>query len=171
MKRATLAITLLAVLGGCTHTRGLEGQPWSQINAQAGRSEATVELASGERVAARSLHLAPDVATWVDPASGDLRSVPTADVVAVRFADRQRGALEGAGIGLAAGAIVGGTVGGFAALREAGYFPREGNPDDTAVLVGAGAGGLVGAALGSLLGAARRSHVVHPLPAASGRGR
>ena len=160
MLRACLIVIAAALLTGCTHTRTFDAyslETRATVNKRAERATSTVVLISGEQVTARSLHVAPDVTTWVDPKNGEVRSAPTAEVASVRFTSRGRGVLEGLGIGFAVGiglgALVGADIGtnndGTASNAAAGALVG-------AVLLGvpfgvpsAGIGGLVGLAVGS----------------------
>ena len=160
MPTRSLLVVLALVAGGCTHTHSLAGAPSrAEVNGRAPTVTATVALASGDTVRARSLHLALDVTTWTDEA-GELRSAPTANVVSVRFQDPRRGAWEGAGLGLAVGVPVGVGIGAFWEFGERGL---SGDPD-RAALVGLAVGAAVASGLGALLGRARRSQTVYARP-------
>ena len=147
------------LLSGCTTALPASGTlapgpalPRADINGRALRSEATLTLATGESVAARALHVAPDLATWLDPDSGRLHSAATADIIAVRVADRRSRTVRGAVLGAIAGGLVGLGVGALWESVEGGDAAAEG-------LVG---GTLVGAGVGALLGHA--SSASRPLP-------
>ena len=166
---------LLLWLPACTHTRTVEvASPEAQraINVRVERRTARVALAGGSAVSVRALHVAPDVTTWIDPATGKTGSAPTAEVVSVQFTNRGRGLLEGLGLGLVVGAG-GGALVGLATYEE----PRPGelcifcSRSDSALL-GAVFFGMVGTGLGGLIGLARGSRIVHiaPPPAGSRRG-
>jgi hypothetical protein len=139
------ALFLALLLAGCTQTRALDaGSPASRsaIEARAERAATTVVLSTGERASARALRLDADGASWFDPVTGEARSVPYTEVRAVRIARPGRGAL----VGLAAGALVGGTLGSAAALRADGAL---GGPAPGAYLAGGlGIGALLGTAAG-----------------------
>ena len=158
MRPALLVLAALAlVAGGCVHAHGLSDSR-ARVNDRARAAPATLTLATGETARAHALHLAPDLATWTD-GEGRARSAPAADVVAVRFESRRRGALEGAAFGLAAGAVLGVGLGVF---WEFGRSGLGGDPDPAAA-VGAAAG--AGAGLGALVGSAHRSRTVYARPA------
>ncbi|WP_412062612.1 hypothetical protein [Rubrivirga sp. IMCC45206] len=108
MRTILLAAALLA---GCTSNRSLDATSpgaAAEINAQGQRQAALLALASGETTTARHLHVAPDVTTWLDAATGDLRSAPTAEVARIQFRHHGRGALEGAGVGVLLAAVAAG---------------------------------------------------------------
>ncbi|MGB3544836.1 hypothetical protein [Rubrivirga sp.] len=114
-----LALILLLVASGCVQTSALdlESAPLrSDINDRAALETTLVTLAWGETVRARLFHIAPDVATWLDPKTRRFRSVPASDVARVRFVHRGRGALEGGGLGLL-------VAGGLAAATYAAAVP------------------------------------------------
>ena len=148
-----------ALLSGCATARPASEPlgsgpplPRADVNGRAHRSEARLTLATGESVAARALHVAPDLTTWLDPASGRLRSAPSADVLAVRFVSRHRRTVRGAVIGCLVGAVVGLGAGALIESVEGG----------DAAVVGLVGGTVVGAGLGALLG--RASSAPRPMP-------
>ena len=154
--RLTLLLVLI-VLGGCRHTRSLDP---TRLNARATRQPAALVLTDGQRLEARALHVAPDVTTWLDPATGAARSVPTSELASATVVDRSRGTLEGLGIGLATGAVLGTGAG---ALWE---FGRNGLSRDSnsAGAWGAAVGGGIGGGLGALIGRRRGSRWVYFRP-------
>ena len=157
-------VVVVVVLAGCTQTRTLapdDPHRWDEVNGRGGRGEgAVVTLASGEAVRARAVHVAPDVATWLDPETGDGRSAPTGDVVSVTFSDPGRGALQGLAIGGTLGALLGMSAGTFVD-----FVDDFGGPGD-ATVVGMLVGGAVAGGLGALAGRARggRTAFLHPAP-------
>lgn len=157
-------LALLTLLTGCTTTQALDATTpglRSAINEQATRRQAVVTLRSGERMPAASLHLAPDVTTWIDPETGAGRSASTDDIVDVRFVHRRRGALEGVGAGLAAAAVGAGVA--LAAYPSNEWVTNT----DAALIVGVGTG-IPLASLGALVGAARGSRTVYARPEVEG---
>ena len=124
----------------------------AEINGRSPRSAASLTLATGEVVDADALHIAQDLTTWFDPATGTLRTASTADVLAVRVTDRRSQTIRGAVIGAIAGGLVGLGVG---ALWES----VEGGDAAAVGLIG---GTAVGAGIGALLGHA--SSAPRPLP-------
>ncbi len=110
MKYVMPLVTLAVLLGGCAHSRPFdpaapEGR--AEVNAQVGGRSTVVVLTSGERAEAESLRLAPDGASWIEPETGEARSVALAEVRAVQVPARSRGALEGFVIGVVIGAGLG----------------------------------------------------------------
>ena len=158
------------MLAGCTHTRPLDASAElrrAEVNERAKRSSAILTLVTGERVSVQALHMAPDLATWVDPARGAARSSPTADVAAVEFVGRGRGALEGLGLGLVIGAGAGAATG-LATYEDGGRRPGEWcilvcSAGDAALLLGSFAG-IVGSGVGFLAGLLRGSRSVYEFP-------
>lgn len=171
MLRSWPLIALLLV--GCTHTRSFDTRAAdpttdamrAEVNERAEQSDARGTLLTGERVVARSLHIAPDVTTWLDPATGATRSAPTTDVLEVRFTRRGNRALQGAGIGLTAGVGTGAVLGYAlgddcpeAGLSGVGCFDRASSAVIFGIflgVVGTAAGGVVGLVQGSRIEYAR----------------
>ena len=153
----------LALLAGCTQTRTLapdDPYAWDEVNGRGGRGEAAVvTLAGGETVRAEAVHVAPDVATWLDPATGAGRSAPTADVVSVAFADPGRGALQGLAIGGSLGGLLGMGAGTFVD-----FLDDFGGPG-AATVGGTLVGGAVAGGIGALAGRARGGRTVFLGPA------
>ena len=152
-----VAVGVLSLCSACTHTSALEvSDPAlrADVNERAEGRTARVTLVSGERTRARALHLAAGVATWVDPSTGEVRSVPSADVVRVRFLSRGKGAAEGAGIGLTVASALGGV-----ALIASGNDEFL-SPTAAGLLVGALAA-IHSVPLGALIGTVRGSHTVY----------
>lgn len=166
MKQSLPCVLAALLLVGCNHSRSLAPDAVSRQTGRAGSwvSSATVALASGERARVRSLHVAPDVTTWVDPETGTARSVPTAEVASVQLLNRRRGALEGAGLGAVAGAVGGAALGVVAVSNgwwgSAGDFPG----DAFFVIAGSTNGALIGAGAGGALGLLRGSRTVYEAP-------
>jgi hypothetical protein len=108
--------------------------------------------------------LTDDSTSWRAP-SGDVVSVPTSEVIALRLEtpDRGRGALEGFGLGLVAGAIGGGLFMGLVAGAE------DSDPDSgfvvvtpgEAIAIGAAGLGVVGGVVGLAVGAVRGSRTLY----------
>lgn len=158
-----LAASVLAIFAGCNHMRVLSvdsPNSYSEINQRGEQSTALVTLNSGGTVSARSLHFAPDVVTWMDPWSGEMGSVQTANIKSVQFQSQGSGALEGLGIGLIVG-VVGGTVLGLIATAtepaNCSFFCGTG----TNVVFGIIVVGVPSSVIGGLAGAARGSRSVY----------
>lgn len=151
--RCAIHIALLAaLLGGCAHTHPFnpampEGR--AEFNAQSGRRSTIVVLTSGERAEAQALRLDAVEASWINPETGEARSVPLAEVRTVRVPARGRGALEGFAIGVGIGA----GLGLLAVVVGEGRGPSLGAPS-MGVAVGGGtlAFGMIGALVGVVSG-------------------
>lgn len=157
-----LVVVAALTLAGCTHNRTLEpASPESRthVNARAEGESALVTLRHGEEVRARSLHVAPDVTTWLDPDTSEMRSVPTSELASVRFTDRGRGVLEGLGVGAAYGAGLGVLVGALTGANDDGDFIQF-SPAGGALIGGVFFGG-IGAAIGGLAGLDQGSRTVY----------
>jgi hypothetical protein len=168
MRRIYLLIPGAVFLASCTHTRALDPSAEhvrAVVNERAERSTATLTLATGERFRAQSLHVAPDLVTWMDAASGEDHAIPSSDVISVQFRGRARGAFEGLGIGMlvggGAGALLGAaTYEGDTGEGGAGWCILVCSPSDAALLLGTFMA-LVGGALGLPIGAGVGSRAVY----------
>lgn len=171
MGTAVLATCLLLMISGCTHTRVLPPDARAEINQRGQQSTATLKLNTGERITTRSLHFAPDVVSWVDPVTGRAASRTVTEIVSVQFTKRGRGALQGLGIGLVAGVLIGAVV---FVIDEHNTDPctefcffLDPSPGEAAV-IGAVLVGVPSALLGAAIGGARGSREVflvapHPI--------
>ena len=162
---ARLAVLAVLVLAGCTHSHPLNAaspESRSHVNARAEQKSALVTLYDGEEVRARSLHVAPDVTTWLDPKTGTMRSVPTSELASVRFTDRGRGVLEGLGLGTAIGVVSGAVVGAYAEANgdEGGYVSIE----VPGAILGGAVFGSLGLLIGGIAGVDRGSYTVYTPP-------
>ena len=167
---ARLVVVAALALAGCTHSRSLDAaspESRTHVNARAEEEFALVTLHDGEEVRARGLHVAPDVTTWLDPDTDEMRSVPTSNLASVRFTDRGRGVLEGTGIGTAIGFAFGVGVGAGAYLgleENDGISIIQVSPAGGVLIVGAGFG-FLGLLIGGVAGLDGGSRTVYALPA------
>ncbi len=167
---AILPIWMIGVLAvllvGCTHTRILNvsaADARAAINERASRGDAIITLDTGERVTtSRSLHVAPDVVTWIDPASDEIRSVSPSELVSVQFLSRGRGALEGLGFGFLVGTVVGAALG--AAVTSDDCFTESDPCPIGGAVVGIVLFGVPSAGVGALVGVARGARYVYKVP-------
>ncbi|MEP0548577.1 MAG: hypothetical protein ABJF88_16700 [Rhodothermales bacterium] len=164
--RSRLLVLAALTITGCTHSRPFDAtSPDSRagVNTRAESESALVTLDGGEQVRARGLHIAPDATTWIDPSTGEMRSVPTSELASVRFTDRGRGVLEGLGLGAVYGAGLGVVVGAVGGANDDGeiiqFSPVGG------ALVGSVLFGAAGAVIGGLAGLDQGSRTVYGTPA------
>jgi hypothetical protein len=177
-----LLFLILLALTGCRSTRPIEGSSpyrFVALNAEGSRQTAVVSLADGRQERARALRVAPDSTSWIDPGTRSVRSVATADVAAVRFTDRSRGALQGGAAAMALGAVAGLAIGlsrpscpydtvedaVFCGITEL-VAPKEALALALALTGGLG-GGVAGAVLGAAVGSQRTYRIVQPPAPAS----
>jgi hypothetical protein len=110
---------LILVAGGCTHRQTIERavaspDAFARANRTLSDQSAEVRLSSGEVFRWQNVRLQPDSAFEMDVATrvvGRAPVVPTSRVIEITTRSRGRGALDGALIGLAAGAIFGVALG------------------------------------------------------------
>jgi hypothetical protein len=182
-----LLLLILLALIGCRSTRPIEGSSpyrFAALNAQGVRQTAVVSLVDGRQERARALRMAPDSTSWIDAGTRSVRSVATAEVAAVRFTDRGRGALQGGTAAMVLGVGVG------FAVRP----PKSSCLYDTVEeafacsivevsmvrpirwalpVAGALVGGAAGAVLGAVVGSHRTYRIAHspaPPPALTSAG-
>lgn len=153
-----LALLLGTVLAGCIHTQSLHVSSPAEraaFNARAEGTEARIALVDGTTSTGHSVRVAPDVTRWTDPQTGP-RSAPTSEIASIRYVDRGRGALEGAGLGFVGGGLFGGLVGtdGGAEPDEMELFTVT--PEQ--ILLGFA---IVGTVIGTFVGMARGSRIVY----------
>jgi hypothetical protein len=141
-------LLLIVSAAGCTTTTPLkvnanEGDELTGLSEEFRGEGISVVLTDGRVFPAIGLHLAPDSTSWFDPA-GELVVVETTEIASIRRVDRDRGRLQGAGLGTLMGMALGGT-----------FMLRSFKNQD--MIVGAhlafGAGALMGAIPGLILGA------------------
>lgn len=164
--RSRLLVLAALTLAGCTHSRPFDAaSPDSRasVNTRAEAESPLVTLHGGEQVSARGLHIAPDATTWIDPSTGEMRSVPTSELASVRFTDRARGVLEGLGLGAAYGVGLGVIVGAVGGATDDSDFIQF-SPVEGALLVGGLFGG-AGAVIGGFAGLDQGSRTVYGTPA------
>ncbi len=156
---------LAVVLQGCTAVHSVEVQGrsneanWglSEINERASTRRARLFLGDGRRLTAGGLRVETDSTSWI--ADGRYETVATSAVTRVQFVERGRGALEGLGLGLLSGAVVGGVIG-FVSYNGPDFL--AGSRGESAV-VGAGLLSYLTTPLGLLLGVAEGHREVYDL--------
>lgn len=141
---------------GCTSTRTLtmnSPEPFERLNGVAADKDAVVELSDGTELPVRALRAASDSVSWINPKTDAVVQVPVKEVVAVRLVRRGKGSLQGLGIGVATGAVIG-------ALLSLGCDDIvDMNPADCRAVVVPSMGVAVGL-LGSVFGALRGNREV-----------
>ena len=156
--RALLPLLGLVALTGCTGLRQTldpsEADGLAVANRRFAERPATVVLATGERAPAQALRVAPDTTTWVDPETGALRTVATADVVEVRRSDparaRRRFVRQQVVVGAVLGALGGAVVGD---LFARGFPFGDADASVGRRAAGVAVGGTVGSGMGAVQGA------------------
>ncbi len=153
---SALALALFLAFSGCTQTRVLtlsSQDSRDEINLRTAGRTATLVLRDGFQQKVEGIHIAPDLTSWIDPESTNLRSAPTDDVVAVRFIRSGHGALLGFGVGCALAAVIG-----------TGIFYATSDTSDqraSALLGGPLVFGPMGGIVGGIGGFARGSRTVY----------
>ena len=166
-----LLLTIVVVwLNGCTHTRTFDvavPEMRTEVNARAERGTARITFYGGDTLWVHSLHVAPDVTTWIDPATDEAGSAPTAEVGSIRFTNRGRGALEGLGLGLVLGAGAGALVGTITyedPSQRAGDLCFFWCTRSESTTSGAVVFGTIGTVVGGVIGLSRGSRTLYRIP-------
>jgi hypothetical protein len=154
--RLSSIAALAILLAGCAQVHVVDpGAPSTGLDsmndALIGRN-ASIELAEGERISGRDVHVGALSTTWLRP-EGDVTpvSVPTSSVRSITVMERIRPAILGGVVGLVTGMVAGGALG-LSALADSGL--------EVLGVIAYGAmgatGGLVaGASLGAVVGIKR----------------
>jgi hypothetical protein len=159
--RYTFPILAVLVLAGCTSTRVVDSSapmPYAEVNEQAQRRTAQMQLADGRTMRATYLRVDRDSASYVD-GMGDVRSIATSRIVSVRFTRHGRGALQGIGIGLLSGGG-GGALVGLMSSTTCGKDDWFCGPGFNAAVFGVFFGA-IGGAIGLVTGTARGHRTVY----------
>jgi hypothetical protein len=157
---ALVLLTIVTAVSACAHTTYV-GAPSAgtcrRINERTTGRDATIILANGDGFQAQGVLVAPDSTSWLDPHTDELRTVPTAEVLELRLVSHGKGALQGFGIGVLAGAVTGAAFG----LADGGDRRNEGltlirftaaQRAAMGATVFGGLGGLAGLPLGASMG-------------------
>jgi|FaiFalFF_MnMetaG_3_1042247.scaffolds.fasta_scaffold00877_1 hypothetical protein len=149
-RRILVGVLLPALAMGCSHTIRLGPQApperWQKAQRRLEGRKAEVVLRDGRRFRADGVEVSPEAVVWWEAGSGTRHSASPGDVEAVCYRDRGRGALEGAGLGLLAGA------GGMAAYGAIAASASDCPPNAWLCFNHPVAGAVLGAILGALIG-------------------
>jgi len=129
MLKKSFIILLALTLSHCTSKRLINpadsgDASWQALNRNQGKAEVT--LNNDQKILATQFQARSDSATWVNAVSGRPQTVATAEIKTIRFKKSGRGALQGLGIGLLAGAAAGAIIG----LASGDDPPCETDPND-----------------------------------------
>lgn len=150
MKMLCFIIYTLSVLTtSCTHIRHYS--TFDEINTITKDKNAKITLKNEQDLIGNGIYIAPDSTFWLDPNTGNKKSIITSEVSSIVLKNRGRGALEGLGLGLLGGAAIGALIG-LSIGAEPGdvLFTTK----DIALI-----GGIFGGGIGGLLGLLRGSVV------------
>lgn len=162
MRLAGALVCAGVVLMGCTHTRPFDpasADARREVNRRAGQERVILLLADENQAPADSAQIGREVTTWRDPVTGEIESLATSKVAAVRFRDRGRGLLEGLGIGALIGVGAGVVLGIVASATDDSLIIT---PAEAALLGSIYLGGL-GGGIGALAGLDRGSWIEYEL--------
>ena len=161
MSRSRFSLCIIAILlilfSACTHTKKLTdstpGEFYETINEKGKGKKGIITRISGEWFYAKEINVTKDSTTWVEPADGIRKIMPTDSVANIKYRYHGRGAGEGLGVGFlifgGLGALLGVANG---PIEEYGY-----SRGDLGFAVGAVFGTVGGVVLGLPIGAAAGS--------------
>lgn len=154
-----LLLLVVALLGGCTSVRVVDPTTPSlldRVNSETDGKAVRLRLTDGREARGTRLVVGPDSVSYVD-VQGRARSLPTTALRQVRIRHPERGALQGAGLGLLGGAAAGGLVGAIV-YSESGFFTFT---RLEVVAISAASLGVLGASLGLTVGRDRGTRRVY----------
>lgn len=149
----------LAALTGCASVRSYpidtrDPEVRQQLTERAARRDVTVRLLGEAGIQARALSVRADSTSWVDPVTGESRTVSTRLIRAVTVPGRRGGTLSTIAIGIGSGAVVGGLLGWGA--YEVGIATRVVDSSGDLATYGAAGGAAVGLLSGAFVASERR---------------
>jgi hypothetical protein len=151
-KKILLGSLVPALTLGCSHTLTLgskaSSEDWQKVNHRLQGKKMEVVLRDGRRIRADSVKVSPETIMWWQTRSRNQQSAQPGEVAVICYRNRLRGALEGAGLGLVAGAAVLAYVG----ASEAGEVTCSGFICMGGPVAGAIIGALIGAPVGMVGG-------------------
>lgn len=167
----TLLVLSFVALTGCSLSRSAAVDPLTdsaRLNRDVAGRTVTVVVEGRGPLRVRSLHVAPDTTTWIDPATGTLGRAATAAVLAVERRSRLRGVVRGAATMAAVGAV-GGVVGALVAdLGACGQILWDNCERGPAMVFFGVAGATMlapsGALVGGVVGDREQWELAHPVP-------
>jgi len=157
-----MRLTLLAVvatLSGCASVNSYpirtdDAGVRQQLTERSARQDVTVRTTSEAGISARALSVRADSTSWVDPATGETRTIATDQLRAVSIPGRQGGTLTTIATGIGSG-LVGGAALGYGAYK-AGIGINTIDSAGQAAMYGAAGGGVLGLLSGAFVASERR---------------
>lgn len=143
-----VVLTTVAAVTACAHTTYVSPPDVEASRSLSGKTadhDATLILTKGRGPKARGVLVSPDSTSWLDAQTGELRTVPTAEVREIRIVSHGKGALQGLGIGFLVGALAGAVAGYAGGDDPPGWFSMTAAQK-------AGIGGVALGGLGALIG-------------------
>ena len=108
-QRYAIIIAATIITSGCTHLRTFK--TYDDINTVAKDRKGQIILINGRGHAGRDFHLANDSTHWRDLDTNKAQSISTSQIQEISIKKSGRGAWEGFGLGLLAGAVSGVVIG------------------------------------------------------------
>jgi hypothetical protein len=164
----TLTLVLLAIIvamSACAHTTSIDPMNTKQcgdLRRKTAHNVVKVALLNRTEQEAQCLLIGSDSTSWLDPGTHELKTVCTAEVMQVELVDRDKGMLEGLGIGLLTGALTGAAMGFADGDDPPGWFSiTAGEKAAIGGLVLGGVGGLSGTFVGTVSGHREEFYLLH----------
>lgn len=157
MKKLCLIIyTLSLLITGCTHT--CKYSTLGELNSKIKDKEAIIVLKDEQELIGKDIKISPDSTFWIDQDTENNKSMITSDISSIITKNRGQGAIEGLGLGILCGGVIGAAIG-YGSGDDPYQWdqPIRFTAEDKALILGVGLGGIAGL-LGMLSGAAAGSN-------------
>ena len=152
--RYAMIMAATIITSGCTHLRTFK--TYDDINVVSKDRKGQIILVDGRGYDGRDFHLAEDSTHWRDLKTNKAQSISTSQIRELHIKKKGRGAWEGFGIGLVAGAATGALIGSAngddPGVGEPGHDIFSATAEEKAVGYGV-LGGLLGGLIGLPVGA------------------
>jgi hypothetical protein len=157
MRIAVFCCAISVATLGCSHKHYLDPSNVDELlalNERASQDVCGVRTVEGDLVKARDLKLSADSTRWVAAGTGEVVQIPTNEIDYISFVDRGAGAVDGAGVGFAIGALFGGLLGFISGNDEASNTEYGDYRRSEGAFLGALVFGIPSAVVGAIVGTA-----------------
>ena len=154
--RSFLFLTLAALAGCGNYAYSLDpddAQGRQRVTERAAGESVTVRIVGEAGMPAQALSVRADSTSWVDPATGQARTVATDQLRSVSFPGSDKGSFRGIAVGVGSGVATGALLGFLSYEFPNGPIDSRGD----AAAFGAAGAGLIGGLIGGLVASDRRS--------------
>ena len=148
-----LIIITVVFVSNCTHVR----RPFTfdDVNKAGIGKKTYIALTSGRVFNGKSIRITHDSTSWLDFRTDDTQSISTSQIKSIIVKKSGRGALEGFGIGVLSGAVIGAVIGFLSGDDDPQTVFMPYTAEEKALGYGVvlgGAGGLLGVPIGAAVG-------------------